>query len=68
MKKIYFISYVHQTGSGCCEIFMDNEIESYEDIKNLIKEIEKNEGTSNVIIMNFKLLKKTYFKQGTNVL
>lgn len=58
-EKVYFVSYSHSKGNGCCEIYMEKKIESYNDIKEIIERIEESkEDVCDVIVMYFKELKK----------
>lgn len=57
--KTYFVSYCFSPrGFGSCEIFMDKEIETYADIQEIVKSIENNNGLTEVIILNYKKLKR----------
>ncbi len=62
-RRVYFVSYSHVGGNGCCEILMNGKIESYEDIKTIIKIIGTNQDVVDPIIMWFKELKHSYKSQ-----
>lgn len=52
MKDLYFVSYAHKNGFGCCEMWADN---GGFKVKEVIKAIEKkNPNENEVIILYFK--------------
>ena len=55
----YFVSYSHSTGLGCIEIFMDKEINSFDDIEELCKNtIPNKNGLKEITVINFQLLSR----------
>lgn len=61
MEYKYFVSYFYTSnmglawGIGNCEIIRDKKILTFEDIKEMIAEIEKTENIGKVTIINYKL-------------
>lgn len=52
-KYIYFVSYFHQNGFGSVEIFRDEKIVSYKDIKEITKVIAESNNIKDVIVINY---------------
>lgn len=58
MKKYrYYIPYSHSRGTGYSILDMNKEIQSMDDINNLIRDIEVTNKVDNVIILNWIELK-----------
>lgn len=58
MEHIYFISYNHKKGFGCTEVFLEQKIKSFKDIR-LIKEfIEKQDKVKEVVILFYSEVDK----------
>ena len=53
MEYKYFISWSYPKGNGCSVFERDRAIKSFEDLQELINDIERESKISNVVIMNF---------------
>lgn len=53
MEYKYFISWSYPKGNGCSMIERDEEITSFEDIQEIINDIERENKVNQVVIINF---------------
>lgn len=58
MIYTYFISYSHNKGNGCMELFRNKKIKTFDDIKSINKFIEDTYKLKQVIVNNYILLNK----------
>ena len=54
----YFVSYSYQYGFGHCDVARDTPITSIEDINEMVKDLQIQFNLSNIVILNFQLLRK----------
>ena len=54
----YLISYFHKNGNGCVCIVRDRKIDNWDEIRTVSKFIEQENHLENVVIINYRRLKK----------
>ena len=55
----YFVSYSYEDGFGCSEVSRNTPITTLEDIKEIIKKLQKSDSKlSSVVILNYQLLQR----------
>ena len=58
MIYTYFVSYSHEQGFGCMELFCERRIKNFSDIQETKKNIEDKTKLRKVVIINYILLNK----------
>lgn len=52
----YFVSYSHSSGFGCTVVKTNYDIDSYDNILEIIDKLQKNDTAKNIIILNIQRL------------
>lgn len=55
-KHLYAISYCHQTGFGCSQIYRDKKIKTISDFNSVLELIKRENNYTNVVILNIMYL------------
>ncbi len=68
MEYNYFVSFFFKNdtlsfGTGNAEVTRKNKITSFEDIREIVRQLEENEGVKNVTIISYTLLAESEEKQ-----